>query len=54
MTMTMMVGTMVAKISAVDDGGNYDRDDFCDSDEGCNDRTGIVNDDGNDLQWWLL
>ena len=43
---------------AVDDGGNYDRDDFCDSDEGSNDRTGIVNsliyDDGNDLRWWLL
>ena len=28
---------------AVDNGGNDDRHDFGDSDEGCNDRTAIVN-----------
>ena len=28
---------------AVDDGGNDDRDAFGDSDNGCNDHTGIVN-----------
>ena len=28
---------------AVNDDSNHDRDDFGDSDEGCNDRSGIVN-----------
>ena len=28
---------------AVNDGCNYDRDDYGDSDEGCNERSGIVN-----------
>ena len=47
-TMTMMVGMIVAMtlllsmmVATMIPG--YDRDDFCDSDEGSNDHTGIVN-----------
>ena len=58
--MTMMVRTMVAMTFVAvdygdgdddDGGGNDDRDDFCDSDEGSNDRTGsLTYNGGNDLQ----